>query len=78
MTKGVKVNGKFAWIKPLFSKVRFRDAPTASSDGTAKRTRFWVKSGTQIIDLCGRERASTQARKILRDRVLRDKILRDS
>ncbi|CAK0883861.1 unnamed protein product [Prorocentrum cordatum] len=48
MKKRVKVNGKYAWVKPAFTKVRYHDI--ADNGCSNKKKRIWVKCGTQIID----------------------------
>ena len=70
-----KINGKFKWIKPLFSKVRYHDVPRLDADGNMKTTRVWVKSGTQIIDRCWRElRKHVGNYKVVGSKNLRDKV----
>ena len=42
------MNGKYVWVKPAFTKVRYHDL--AYSGCSNKKKRIWVKCGTQIID----------------------------
>ncbi|CAK0905113.1 unnamed protein product, partial [Prorocentrum cordatum] len=46
--KRVRVGGKWAWLKPAFTKIRYRDVPDQSKPSGTKR--LWVKCGTQVID----------------------------
>ncbi|CAK0789520.1 unnamed protein product, partial [Prorocentrum cordatum] len=43
-----QVNGKYAWAKPAFTKVRYHDI--ADNGCSNKKKRIWVKCGAQIID----------------------------
>ena len=46
--KRVRVGGKWAWLKPAFTKIRYHDVPDQSKPSGTKR--LWVKCGTQVID----------------------------
>ena len=46
--KRAQVGGKWVWLKPAFTKIRYHDVPDQSKPSGTKR--LWVKCGTQVID----------------------------
>ena len=46
--KRVKLGGKWVWLKPAFTKIRYHNVPDQSKPRGTKR--LWVKCGTQVID----------------------------